>query len=180
MSHRIDKTYQKNKNAPVQSINGGHPDGEKRTLSQIGGPDGLIPAHEVVVDEGNECIGNYSSRLEKQTKKLSKRWTGTEYEMVLEKVKKMEGWKEESWMVRDNLMEWLVNNKERRLVEEAEDIPDVMEQLVEEGGMGLNEILLVEATEIITSVVLAWNLDVERITFVNAGKEDEAFQKDGE
>ena len=44
--------------------------------------------------------------------------------MVLEKVKKMEGWKEESWMVRDNLMEWLVNNKERRLVEEAEDILD--------------------------------------------------------
>ena len=27
-------------------------------------------------------------------------------------------------MVRDNLMEWLVNNKERRLVEEAEDILD--------------------------------------------------------
>ena len=51
---------------------------------------------------------------------------------------------------------------------------------MEEGDIGMEEILLVEATEIITSVVLAWNLDVERITFVKAGKEDEAFQKDGE
>ena len=83
-------------------------------------------------------------------------------------------------MVRDNLMEWLVNNKERRLVEEAEDILDGLEQMVEEGDMGMEEVLLIEATEIITSVVLAWNLDVERITFVKAGKEDEAFQKDGE
>ena len=34
-SNIIDKTYLKNKNALVQSIYGGHPDGEKRTLSQI-------------------------------------------------------------------------------------------------------------------------------------------------
>jgi hypothetical protein len=55
----FDKTYQKDKNASVQSIHGGHPDGEKRTLSQItilegwknqnpddgivmSGPDGLV------------------------------------------------------------------------------------------------------------------------------------------
>ena len=37
------KSYQKDKNASVQSINGGHPDGEKRTLSQTCGPDGQIP-----------------------------------------------------------------------------------------------------------------------------------------
>ena len=59
--------------------------------------------------------------------------------MVLEKVKRMEGWKEESWMVRDNLVEWLVNNKERRLVEEAEDILDGLEQMVEDGDMGMVE-----------------------------------------
>ena len=118
--------------------------------------------------------------MEKQIKKLSNRWTGTEYEMVLEKVKKMEGWKEESWMVRDNLVEWLVNNKERRLVEEAEDILDGLEQMVEDGDMGMEEELLIEATELITSVVLAWNLDVERITFMQAGKEEEAFHRGGE
>ena len=83
-------------------------------------------------------------------------------------------------MVRDNLIEWFVNNKERRLVEEAADILDGLEQLVEEEEMGMNEILLVEAMEIITAVVLAWNLDVERISFVKAGKEEEAFQRDGE
>ena len=31
----LDKTYQKDINATVQSIYGGHPDGVKRTLSQI-------------------------------------------------------------------------------------------------------------------------------------------------
>ena len=34
-SNSIVKSYQKDKNASVQSINGGHPDGVKRTLSQI-------------------------------------------------------------------------------------------------------------------------------------------------
>ena len=34
-SNIVNKTYQKNINALVQSIYGGHPDGEKRTLSQI-------------------------------------------------------------------------------------------------------------------------------------------------
>ena len=36
MITNLDKTYQKDNNAPVQSNNGGHPDGEKRTLSQTG------------------------------------------------------------------------------------------------------------------------------------------------
>ena len=46
--------------------------------------------------------------------------------------------------------------------------------------MGMEEELLIEATEVVTSVVLAWNLDVERITFVKAGKEEEAFHRDEE
>ena len=46
--------------------------------------------------------------------------------------------------------------------------------------MGMVEELLIKATEVVTSVVLAWNLDVERITFVQAGKEEEAFHRDGE
>ena len=36
----VDKTYLKNINAPVQSIQGGHPEGEKRTMSQITDPEG--------------------------------------------------------------------------------------------------------------------------------------------
>jgi hypothetical protein len=35
VSNIVDKSYLKNNNAPVQSIKGGHPDGVKRTLSQI-------------------------------------------------------------------------------------------------------------------------------------------------
>jgi hypothetical protein len=36
----VDQTYLKNINAPVQSIQGGHPEGEKRTMSQIADPEG--------------------------------------------------------------------------------------------------------------------------------------------
>ena len=50
----IDKTYQKDKNAPVQSINGGHPDGEKRTLSQICGSDGQIPSLDKTIQDRDE------------------------------------------------------------------------------------------------------------------------------
>ena len=50
----LDKTYQKNINAPVQSINGGHPDGEKRTLSQITTPEGWKNQNP---DEGNVMCG---------------------------------------------------------------------------------------------------------------------------
>ena len=49
-----DKTYQKDINAPVQSIYGGHPDGEKRTLSQITIPEGWKNQNP---DEGNVMCG---------------------------------------------------------------------------------------------------------------------------
>jgi hypothetical protein len=53
-SNNLDKTYQKNNNAPVQSIYGGHPDGEKRTLSQITIPEGWKNQNP---DEGNVMCG---------------------------------------------------------------------------------------------------------------------------
>ena len=57
--------------------------------------------------------------------------------------------------VRNTLLEWLVNNRERRLVEEAEDILDGLEKLTEEGEMGMTEELLLETTEIVTAVVVS-------------------------
>ena len=75
----------------------------------------------------------------------------------------MQEWEGESVEVRNILMEWLINNKERRLVEEAEDILDGLEQLAEAGEMGMTKELLLEATEIVTAVVVAWKIDVERV-----------------
>ena len=58
----------------------------------------------------------------------------------------MRDWKDETMEVRDTLMEWLINNGERRLVEEAEDILDGLEQLTKDGEMGMTEELLLETT----------------------------------
>ena len=57
--------------------------------------------------------------------------------------------------LRNTLLEWLVNNRERRLVEEAEDILDGLEKFTEVGEMGMTEELLQETTEIVTLVVVS-------------------------
>ena len=54
------------------------------------------------------------------------------------------------------------------MVEEAEDILDGLEKLAEEEELGMSVELLVEATEIVTSLVVAWNIALERISFVKA------------
>ena len=64
------ETYQKDKNAPVQSINGGHPDGEKRTLSQTCGPDGQVTHNvpdETTTPEGWKKTESQGRRYREQT-----------------------------------------------------------------------------------------------------------------
>ena len=151
----------KNRNALVQSIYGGHPEGEKRTLSQITtpegwkhqnpeegvvihGPDGQIPSknmtetEEITIPEGGknpnpddgdvmvsheagdemyQQEGNeHSRRLDKQLEKLIVRWKETEYRIFLEALEQAREWPEEVNEVRDNLVEWMINNRELRLV----------------------------------------------------------------
>ena len=85
MLSKLDKTYQKNNNAPVQSNNGSQPDGEKRTLSQTGGPDGQITSR---LGEGDlqEEGQDYTQRMEVKMDKLRMRWAGSDYEILLEKI----------------------------------------------------------------------------------------------
>ena len=45
--------------------------------------------------------------------------------------------------------------------------------------MGMNKDILMEATEIITAVVLARNLDMEKVSFQMDGEEELLFQEDG-
>ena len=73
----------------------------------------------------------------------------------------------------------MINNREMRLVEEAEDMLDGLEGLAEASEMGVTNNILMEATEIITAVVLARNLDREKVSFQMDGEEELLFQKDG-
>ena len=125
--------------------------------------------------EGNE----HSRRLDKQLEKLRVRWKETEYRIVLEALEQAREWPEEVHEVRDNLIEWMINNREMRLVEEAEDMLDGLECLAEASEMGVTNNILMEATEIITAVVLARNLDMEKVSFQMDGEEELLFQEDG-
>ena len=53
----------------------------------------------------------------------------------------------------DNIMEWMVNNTESRLVEEAEDMLDGLEEMTASKEMSMTEEVLLKATAIITGIV---------------------------
>ena len=97
----------------------------------------------------------------------------------METLEQAREWAEDTNEVSDNLIEWMINNREMRLVEEAEDMLDGLEGLAEASEMGVTNNILMEATEIITAVVLARNLDREKVSFQMDGEEELLFQKDG-
>ena len=88
----------------------------------------------------------------------------TEYRIVLDALEQTQRLPEEAKEVRVNLLEWMINNKEMRLMEEAEDMLDGLEDLKEAGEMGMTNNILMETTEVITALVLAKNPDMEKIT----------------
>ena len=69
---------------------------------------------------------------------LTRRWAGTEYEMVLEKLKMMNGWPSECKNMRESIIEWLSENEETILIEEGEDILDGLEMMAENNEEGMN------------------------------------------
>ena len=68
--------------------------------------------------------GEYSSRVENKIEKLRMKWAVGEYEIVLEKLEMLESWKteEDTQGVKEEMLDWMINNKEVTLVEEGEDI----------------------------------------------------------
>ena len=104
--------------------------------------------------------------------KLRMKWTGSEYDIVLEKLEMLESWKtlEDAEGVKEEVLDWMVNNKEVILVEEGEDILDGLEVMEESGEV--SGTLLLDITEIITALTVARNLDTDRLmpTFQQDGK----------
>ena len=100
---------------------------------------------------------NYSRRMETKQDKLRQKWSGTNYEIVCEKLEGLMDWVQEDGgeEVREALMDWLLENDELTLVEESEDIVDGLETMKVEGE--ISEKLLLDSTEIIT-LIIARNL----------------------
>ena len=74
-------------------------------------------------------------------------------------------------MIRVEIIDWMLNNKEVTLVEEGEDILDGLEQMME---WKISGTLLLDSTEIITALIVARNMDVdtEMPTFQQVGNQD--------
>ena len=104
----------------------------------------------------------------------------TEFEVALGPIRELRTLSEDCKDVVDNIMEWMVNNNESRLVEEAEDMIDGLEEMTATKEMSMTEEVLMKATEIITAIVVARNMDLGKVpSFQKAGEPEQSGQMDG-
>ena len=102
---------------------------------------------------------------------MEDRWKGTEFEIVLKKVRLTESWPKESDEIKTEILNWIEENEEITLMEEGEDILDGLETMLTEKGSGVTEDILMDATEIINDIIVAQGLVSQRVAPL--------FQKDG-
>ena len=116
-----------------------------------------------------------AKRLESKMEKLRLKWAGGDYEVILDKLEMLEGWKATGGdEVKEALADWMLENDLDTLVEEGEDILDGMELM--EGVGEVSKELLMDSTEIITSIIVARNMmyDQEMPTFLKDGNRESA------
>jgi hypothetical protein len=71
----------------------------------------------------------------------------------------VKGWESEAEYIKDALLEWMVKNEETTMMEEGEDILDGLESMLTEDGSGVTDEVLIDATEIITTIIVARGMD---------------------
>ena len=102
---------------------------------------------------------------------MRSKWAGTDYEIVLEKLEMLESWNNSDVEpeVKEAIIEWMVDNDDSTLMEEGEGILDGLELMAESGEV--SDSLLLDCTEIITTMIVARNLEDEEVmpTFQKAG-----------
>ena len=109
--------------------------------------------------------------IEEITRGLENRWRDSEYKIVLEKMTLTKSWPEESRNIMESLWSWMAENEIETKVEEGEDILDGLETMLTEEGSGVSGDILMDATEIITAIMVARGLVTKRVAPL--------FQKDG-
>jgi hypothetical protein len=128
------------------------------------------------VEAGEDSRGMESQRSTVKTMKdleriLDLRWLKSEYSLVLGKLTLSRRWLRDSDNVKYALWEWMAENEVETLAEEGEDILDGLETMNMEEGSGVSDEVLMDATEIITAIIVARGLESERVAPI--------FQKDG-
>ena len=122
----------------------------------------------------NSIEENDTNRMEIKLDELRMKWAGSSYEIVLEKLDMLEIWKnpEVETNVKEALLDWMLENEESTLMEEGEDILVGLEMMTESGD--ILESLLLDCIEMITTLIVARNLDNEEVmsTFQKAGNQN--------
>ena len=132
-------------------------------------PDGWKENEPTLPEGWKSNDSNYPARLETQMDQLRMKWTGSSYEIILEKLEMLKSWQEEgNEEVKEAIVEWMITNDVETLVEEGEDILDGLETMESLGEVSNN--LLLDSTELITSIILARRMETDQ--------EMPAFQKD--
>ena len=108
-------------------------------------------------------------RLEEKLDHMRMRWAGTDYEIVVEKLDMMTG--SNVVVDKEKVLEsiLMIENDEVTLIEEGEDILDGLKMMEERED--ISEDILLDATEMITCLIISMNLDTDRMM--------PTFQKDG-
>ena len=80
-------------------------------------------------------------------------------------------WPERSMTIKEALWSCIADNEVVTLVEEGEDILDGLEAMLTEEDSGVSDEVLMDATEIVTAIMVARGLEASRLAPL--------FQKDG-
>ena len=114
-------------------------------------------------------VGEPSTWLDEMTS----RWKNTEFSIVLDRLSVVNNWPAECKEIKESFTSWLMENDETTLVEEGEDILDGMEVLRDGNEGGVTDEMLMDVTDIITSILIGSSWKVKKVApiFRNAGEQ---------
>ena len=91
---------------------------------------------------------------------LKRRWSTTNYKLLLENIDLKDGWPDSYDFLQEGLLSWMVDKKEGTLIEEVEDILYGIETLLSEDGSEISEEIIKDTTEIISTIVVCRDLEL--------------------
>ena len=162
-------------------------------MSQTGGPDGQTPipipipskdstetnsleeqwqgeeyGFEVVNNDnhvfGNDATMTSADNLDEKLAALTKRWARTNFQGVAESCKMIRNWSLEGKDIGYSMVDWLSDNTEGKLVDEAMDIMEGIEERWKQDRIREEyKEMLIDVVEIMTAIALAWETETDDI-----------------
>ena len=121
------------------------------------------------VEDLRDEVGEPSTWLDE----LTRRWKNTEFNIILDRLGVVNNWPTECKDIKESFTSWLLENDEATLEEEGEDILDGLEVLREGKEEGVSDEVLMDVTDIITSILIGSSWKVKQVApiFQQAGEQ---------